>query len=207
MLFRSHRALIAALAAVYPDDGYDNPASWPRRVSVSQLANTITQNFHNFASRDLVGEVPNIVLFWDKVQTVASAVLFVPAYLYRLSIKSTCWLYLPLVYIASERDLALTPAHFVDRLIRGGWEWWRRILAILTLIAFAVFHLNPRACRAHARGHLAQKHLATRIYVSVRFQREVVAVLQPRERGDHRLAVPGSQRYLCRYWPRARSPN
>jgi hypothetical protein len=56
---------------------------------------------------------------------------------YRLSIKSTCWLYLPLVYIASERDLAVAPAHFVDRLIRGGWEGWRRMLAVLTMIAFA----------------------------------------------------------------------
>jgi tetratricopeptide (TPR) repeat protein len=27
---QSRRALVAALAAVYPDDGYDNPASWPR---------------------------------------------------------------------------------------------------------------------------------------------------------------------------------
>jgi hypothetical protein len=50
--------------------------------------------------------------------------VFLPAYVYRLGIKSTCWLYLPLVYIASERDLATTPAHFADRLIRGGWEPW-----------------------------------------------------------------------------------
>jgi hypothetical protein len=62
----------------------------------------------------------------------------VPGSLYRLSIKSTCWLYLPLIYIASERDLAVAPAHFVDRLIRGGWEGWRRMLAGLTVIAFVV---------------------------------------------------------------------
>jgi hypothetical protein len=94
-----------------------------------RFANTTTEAFRNVAGGDLLVRL---------VIVVGYVVFFVPAYVYRLSIKSTCWLYLPLVYIASERDLAATPSHFVDRLIRGGWEWWRRILAVLTLIAFAL---------------------------------------------------------------------
>jgi hypothetical protein len=75
---------------------------------------------------------------WHTVMGVAGyVVFFIPAYLYRLSIKSTRWLYLPLFYIASERELAIAPAHFVDRLRRGGWESWRRTLAFFTLLAFA----------------------------------------------------------------------
>ncbi len=59
----------------------------------------------------------------SKLFSMAAYLVFlIPAYLYRLSIKSTCWLYLPLVYIASERDFAWTSEHLVDRLVRGGWE-------------------------------------------------------------------------------------
>jgi hypothetical protein len=84
-----------------------------------------------------------LALGWNSPLKASSNLLgyvafFVPAYLYRLSIKSTCWLYLPLVYIANERERDVTPAHFVDRVIRGGWELWRRALALLTLIAFAM---------------------------------------------------------------------
>jgi hypothetical protein len=79
-------------------------------------------------------------------------ILLIPAYLYRLSIKSTCWLYLPLVYIASERDFAWTSEHLIDRLKGGGGEWWRRILAVSTLIAFAVTTLASVSSLEFARA-------------------------------------------------------
>jgi hypothetical protein len=63
-------------------------------------------------------------------------ILFIPAYCYRLSIKSTCWLYLPLVYIASERDFALSPEHLLARLQKTPKEWLRRLLALATLSGF-----------------------------------------------------------------------
>jgi hypothetical protein len=92
------------------------------------FSTTSTEFIRGFASEGLFSSLFSWIMF---------VVYFIPAYLYRLSIKSTCWLYLPLVYIAKEQDLAITPAHFVDRVIRGGWELWRRTLALLTLIAFA----------------------------------------------------------------------
>jgi hypothetical protein len=65
-------------------------------------------------------------------------IFFIPAYVYRLSIKSTCWLYLPLVYVAGTHDFGSTPAHFIDRLERSRREGWRRALATLTLAGFII---------------------------------------------------------------------
>jgi hypothetical protein len=55
-------------------------------------------------------------------------IFFIPAYLYRLSIKSTCWVYLPLVYVVSDRN-------FVYQ-IESRKEWGRRLLAVVTLAGF-----------------------------------------------------------------------
>lgn len=43
------------------------------------------------------------VTLWNRTaQLTAALLLFAPAPLYRYSIKSTCWLYLPLVYLVSR---------------------------------------------------------------------------------------------------------
>jgi hypothetical protein len=65
-------------------------------------------------------------------------IFFIPAYAYRLSIKSTCWLYIPLVYVASTHDFGSTQAHFIDRLERSRREGLRRALAVITLAGFIV---------------------------------------------------------------------
>lgn len=65
-------------------------------------------------------------------------IFFVPANLYRLSIKSTFWLYLPLVYIVSKRDIAFSTAHLLDRLANSPWERLRRWLALITLVGFTL---------------------------------------------------------------------
>jgi hypothetical protein len=67
---------------------------------------------------------------------------FIPAYAYRLSIKSTCWLYLPLVYIASDIDFSFSPAHLLARLGRTPKEWLRRLLALATLGGFIFITLG-----------------------------------------------------------------
>jgi hypothetical protein len=64
---------------------------------------------------------------------VALTILYVPGYLYRLSIKSTCWFYLPLVYITRAPWLATKPALLSDILWRDLREWWRRVLAVATV--------------------------------------------------------------------------
>src|SRR5262249_3014032 len=101
----------------------------------AELVPGYTGSFRNTGARVLEG-FADLELDLKLGALTGYIIWLIPAYLYRLSIKSTCWLYLPLVYVAGERDFAATPAHFVDRLISGGWEWWRRILASLTPAAF-----------------------------------------------------------------------
>jgi hypothetical protein len=150
----------------------DIPTNFRRTLFVVDLRHP-AQLVPGYSGRFASTSTAFLALGWNDFFAASINVLgyvsfFVPAYLYRLSIKSTCWLYLPLVYIASERDFAATPAHFVDRLIRGGWEWWRRILAGLTLIAFTATTLasisaqelgglitRARVKALSARGHWA----------------------------------------------------
>jgi hypothetical protein len=72
-------------------------------------------------------------------------ILYVPAYVYRVTIKSTFWLYMPLVYFSlpiRNRGEALS-----DYLWKDPKEWWRRFLMVLTfgcyfLFNFAQLHLK-----------------------------------------------------------------
>ncbi len=84
---------------------------------------------------------------------ISCLVMFTPAYLYRLSIKSTGWLYYPFIYIAKDSDPEVTPLLLADRLRRGGWEPWRRLTALSTLVAFSVTTLLPPIVQ-HYRGAL-----------------------------------------------------
>jgi hypothetical protein len=79
---------------------------------------------------------------WKFSDFVFFLFFFAPAYAYRLSIKSTCWLYLPLVYIASWRELTIAPDHFLDRLMRSPWEYARRALAVAILGGFLASTLS-----------------------------------------------------------------
>lgn len=75
----------------------------------------------------------------------AFVVFFAPAYAYRLSIKSTCWLYLPLVYVARERFDGRRPAYILQ-LLDERKEIGRRVLAVITLGSFvaitAIYNLD-----------------------------------------------------------------
>jgi hypothetical protein len=72
----------------------------------------------------------------------ALVILYAPAYLYRLSIKSTCWFYFPLVYIMRAPWYAAKPALLGDILWRDPREWWRRFLALLTVCGVVASNLT-----------------------------------------------------------------
>ncbi len=63
-------------------------------------------------------------------------VCFVPAYFYRLSIKSTCWFYLPLFYVLrrAKREVADDPAEQRDRVLGHPLNWIMLALACVTVI-------------------------------------------------------------------------
>jgi hypothetical protein len=83
---------------------------------------------------------------WKVADAILLIAFFIPAYAYRLSIKATCWVYLPLIYIAHEGDTGISTTHLLDRL-GGRKEWARRILALATFTGFIfttlAFNLTP----------------------------------------------------------------
>jgi hypothetical protein len=62
---------------------------------------------------------------------------FIPAYLYRLSIKSTFWVYWPLAYIANAA-VKTRPAVLFDRLSATPFAWLSVLLSATTFIGFII---------------------------------------------------------------------
>jgi hypothetical protein len=97
------------------------------------------RRFPDFTSDGLIKAIrenPYIRLRWFRI--FLFPIFFIPAYAYRLSIKSTCWLYFPMVYIVGIRSLTLSPAHFINKLERAPKERLRRVLASITIFGFIV---------------------------------------------------------------------
>lgn len=94
---------------------------------------------------DEVKDVKNPVVWF--VYSIAFIVMFAPAYLYRLSIKSTCWAYLPLVYCSRPLRLAHNPQLLSHILWRDPKEWMRRLLLGLTSLGVlaAILPLSENA--------------------------------------------------------------
>jgi hypothetical protein len=78
---------------------------------------------------------------------------FLPAYLYRLSIKSTFWLYWPLAYIANGAADETRPAVLFDRLAATPYGWFSALVAAVSLGAFVV--LNAHIAQLWPSLHVA----------------------------------------------------
>jgi hypothetical protein len=72
---------------------------------------------------------------------VTWVIVVVPAFFYRFSIKSTCWLYWPLAYVSRAPLEAVRPSLFLDDLIRGAWSKMQRRIAWAMLAAFLATNL------------------------------------------------------------------
>lgn len=78
---------------------------------------------------------------WDEDRVFSAVQMFLsflPAYLYRLSIKSTFWLYWPLAYIADDGRSKTRPAVFLDRQSATPFAWMSALLAASTVFGFFV---------------------------------------------------------------------
>nr|VFK61805.1 MAG: hypothetical protein BECKTUN1418F_GA0071002_12722 [Candidatus Kentron sp. TUN]VFK70905.1 MAG: hypothetical protein BECKTUN1418E_GA0071001_12752 [Candidatus Kentron sp. TUN] len=67
------------------------------------------------------------------VSALSISIFFLPGLLYRWSLKSTCWLYLPLIYLGGGLRRPRTPkekGELVAGLYKSRWEMLRRLLAI-----------------------------------------------------------------------------
>ena len=78
------------------------------------------------------------------ISAIGLMFLYLPAYLYRMSIKLTFWLYWPLVYIVS-RSRSKEPEALRWHLLSNPMEWWRRVLMVFTLAAFFLVNTQARA--------------------------------------------------------------
>jgi hypothetical protein len=61
------------------------------------------------------------------------AILYLPGYVYRLSIKSTCYYYWPIIYLARPTMLAGRPGLLADLLWRDHMEWARRFVSVVAI--------------------------------------------------------------------------
>jgi hypothetical protein len=83
----------------------------------------------------LLSEARNAEKFLVRyVYILAFTVLFAPAYLYRLTIKSTCWAYLPLVYFMRPLRFADNPTTVLDRILMDPKEWARWMVLAATIM-------------------------------------------------------------------------
>ncbi len=77
------------------------------------------------------------------VSLVGFFALFFPAYLYRISVKSTFWIYIPIVYIARTPNYSQNPAFFSALLWGDVREWMRRIVFFITVSGFTLSNVFP----------------------------------------------------------------
>jgi hypothetical protein len=82
------------------------------------------------------------------VWLIGFVIMFLPAYFYRLTIKSTCWFYLPIIYIVRTQRLSTNPRLLADLLWTNPFEWWRRFLATLVLGTLVASHAIAASARA-----------------------------------------------------------
>ena len=97
-------------------------------------------------------QIQDIIKGWSSAETylrvtaaVVAPIWFAPALFYRWSLKSTCWLYLPLIYLfwprcGSKEDDRL----MLDKLYDSRWENLRRLLALAVVAsaAMATLHID-----------------------------------------------------------------
>jgi hypothetical protein len=103
-----------------------------------QLAGDITGRYFNkrFASAGVKNRYlrGGLTLLVSVSAVAAYAVVLGPAYLYRMSIKSTAWAHWPLAYISRPLRFADDPEELRLRLWTDAREWLRRVVMIITLL-------------------------------------------------------------------------
>jgi hypothetical protein len=92
--------------------------------------------FDKWIARDRTGELPDRV--FDSVARSLVLLAYLPAWLYRVSIKSTAWFWWPLAYIGREPHEARDPEHMRRLVLGSPLRRLGRWIAIVSLLAFVV---------------------------------------------------------------------
>lgn len=72
-------------------------------------------------------------------------VLFLPAELYRLAVKSTAWFWRPLAFLGGDLKQAKNPELFHRKVVGRLWAWTSIGVAVVYLVAFVVMNLAEHA--------------------------------------------------------------
>jgi len=121
------------------------PRNWRRAVfcmdtlTAPEFVPGYTRN-DPFNANIVWGRVKNSIGRKKYIAFLGLMILFAPAIIYRWSIKSTCWFYLPLAYVVRTRNLARNPARIVKRLLNDTEESVRRYLAFGTILVTLVWN-------------------------------------------------------------------
>jgi hypothetical protein len=78
----------------------------------------------------------------EKLTKPLAGILFIPAWAYRLTIKSTAWFWWPLAFLGGDLKRTQNPALFRWEVMDSLWAKTSIALACLSLIAFAVAHFG-----------------------------------------------------------------
>jgi len=89
---------------------------------------------------------------WVAQTSIQTALIFLPAWLYRITLKSTFWFWWPLTLLGGEVRYARDPGLYHERAVKSLWGVTGIVLSLLTVIAFiftnliatgGIFHPNP----------------------------------------------------------------
>ena len=134
------------------------PSNWWRLLFCTdfQISPTLVPGtnhiLRDFSARAFIGLIRSGDDPFSRILGLVSLPIFyIPALAYRYSIKSTCWLYLPLIYLVTlpgKLHKPETRAKWLQAFSTKAYNWAYLLLALLTLlIAFAAF-INPTALAA-----------------------------------------------------------
>ncbi|MBF0347716.1 MAG: hypothetical protein HQL81_08600 [Magnetococcales bacterium] len=129
------------------------PDNWHRTLlaidlyHAPELVPGLEERNHESSTLSLIKKLKNTFFFIAFFYILFSMIFIVPAILYRWSLKSTCWLYLPIINFTqrpewvdgSQRE---GPGTLLCLLHHGAVEKLRRFIAVLVLLSTAFFTLD-----------------------------------------------------------------
>jgi MFS family permease len=140
---RNFRQLIFCTSPLQEPELVPGLKTGTTRFTLMDLLEGIEQGLHGPISMKIFVStiVPLTMLIW-----------FLPAWLYRITLKSTIWFWWPLVYLGSELERAKNPEEFRRKIMGSLWAKTNLGLAGVTILTFvminflgtgAIFRENP----------------------------------------------------------------
>jgi hypothetical protein len=142
--FRSICTRVIATVCYLPEGIRSIPFNWRRTLLVQDVLN-IPEIIPGYRRDDMVNTSYAATYIWNRRSSVRYVyffyfiILILPAYAYRLCIKSTFWAYSPLVYISREYKYDRMPKLVADYVQNSPLERFARIFSAATIIGMLYF--------------------------------------------------------------------